>query len=135
MCRAAIRTGHAAIHRTACRSPAHLSPRLPNHLKHTHIIGTFPLETDPPDATAQTSIALAVDTRMRRLYVLYDHASGTDPKSPGAVWVMDTGNGHVRRIVAVGHAPSALLADPLTGCVFVANAGDNTVSVLEAAHL
>ena len=99
------------------------------------IMDTFPLETDPPNATAQTPIALAVDTRLRRLYVLYDHASGTNPQSPGAVWVVDAGTGAVRHIVAVGHAPSTLLADPLTGRVFVTNADDNTVSVLDAAHL
>ncbi len=99
------------------------------------IMATFPLGTDPPDTTAQTPIALAVATRMRRLYVLYDHASGTDPRSPGAVWVVDAGTGAVRHIVVVGHMPSALLADPLTGRVFVTNAGDNTVSVLDAAHL
>ncbi len=98
-------------------------------------VGTFPLTTNPPYPTAQRPLALALDPRARRLYVLYDHANGADVHAPGAVWVVDTGAGRVRRKAPVGHAPDALLVDTHTGHVFVANAGDNTVSMLDAAHL
>jgi len=99
------------------------------------VVSAFPLDTDPPYPTAQTPLALVIDPRTRRLYILYDHVSGSDSHSPGAVWIVDADSGHIRHIVTVGHMPSALLVDTRTEHVFVANQGDNTASVLDVSHV
>jgi len=51
------------------------------------------------------------------------------------VAVIDTGSGRFRRVMELGAGPPAIAVDERAGRVFVANAGANTVSVLDAARL
>lgn len=67
--------------------------------------------------------AVAVDAPRRRAFLAW----GT------RVSILDARTLAARRIVAVGHAPAALLVAPETGRVFVANAADGAVSVLDGA--
>ncbi len=52
-----------------------------------------------------------------------------------SVSVLDARSGRVVRHISVGHAPQTVAVDEQTARIFVANAGDNTVSVLDAARL
>ncbi len=80
-------------------------------------------------------VALAVDGRGARAFAI---GWPTQPALPGplsgAGWIsmLDTHSGALLRVVAVGHAPSAVATDPTTGRAFVPNRDDNSVSVLDA---
>jgi DNA-binding beta-propeller fold protein YncE len=75
-----------------------------------------------------------VDPRTGRAFIV-----GTEPlltgevvgAQAGVVSVLDTRHGAVARSVMVGHAPAALAINARTGRAFVANGGDNTVSMLD----
>lgn len=74
-------------------------------------------------------IAMALDTRTHRLFVV-----NTDTRSPqSTAYVFDTRSGAIVRTVQTGRFALAIAVDGLTGHAFVANFGDGTVTMLDAA--
>jgi len=61
--------------------------------------------------------------------------SGPTIYGPDRVDVLDTRTGRGRGSVEVGAGPPAVGVDEQTARIFVANGGDNTVSILDAARL
>jgi len=83
------------------------------------------LATIPLDAPAGP---LVVDASTRRAFLV-------EPKSDypnGVVLVLDADSGALLRTTTVGYEPRAAAVDERAGLVFVANAGDTTISVLDA---
>jgi len=91
----------------------------------------------PPVKTGYPPVAEAVDTA--RGWVVLVSAdvtiSGPTIYGPDRVDVLDTRTGRGRGSMEVGAGPPAVGVDEQTARVFVANGGDNTVSVLDAARL
>lgn len=91
-----------------------------------------------PDASESVMVAEAVGQRVGRIFVIdQDYGSGTP--SRGYVVSLDARSGSVRGSVLVGHgnpvALPALAVDDVGKRVFVANPGDQTITVLDAARL
>lgn len=73
----------------------------------------------------------AVDARTRHAIVVTSHSSAI----ADLVSVLDTHSGRLVRQFTLGAGPPAVAVDEQTGRVFVANAGDDTVSMLDATRL
>lgn len=78
--------------------------------------------------------AVAVDTRAHHAFVV-TQAPPSGAPTPDVLTALDTRTGRPIRARALGAGPPAVGVDEQTGRVFVANAGDDTVSVLDAARL
>jgi len=82
-------------------------------------------------------VAEAVDTARGRVVIVSADVTISGPTIYGRDYVsaFDTRTGHRRAGLNVGVGPPAVGVDEQTARIFVANAGDNTVSVLDAARL
>ncbi len=79
----------------------------------------------------QDITVVAVDERVGRVFF----ASASATVLANVFVALDGRTGQLRRRLSLGKGPPALAVDTQTGRVFVANAGDNTVSVLDARKL
>ncbi len=79
---------------------------------------------------------VAVDAR-RGVAFVTTVAAGYDgfPAGPSTLMALDLDTGRVRAQIRVGHLAVALAVDTWTGRLFVANEGDNTVSVIDTTRL
>jgi len=76
-------------------------------------------------------LATAVDGSLGLAYAVAGGAYRAGyPAGEGAVSVLDTRTGRVRRTVTVGVMPGAIAVDDAAGLAVVANSGDRTVSML-----
>jgi len=78
--------------------------------------------------------AVAVDTRTHHAFVVTQVPPSAAP-TPDVLTAIDTRTGRPIRALALGAGPPAVGVDEQTGRVFVANAGDDTVSMLDATRL
>ena len=79
-------------------------------------------------AVAPYPSALAVATTARRVFAVSDHVALDDT---GRISVLDATCGRRLRIVAVGRGVHLLAVHERTGCVFITNGGDASVSMLD----
>ena len=80
------------------------------------------------------AVAVAADPRTHRAFVVAQVPPSAAP-TPDVLTVLDTRTGLPLRALTLGTGPPAVAVDEQTGRAFVANAGDNTVSVLDTARL
>jgi len=90
-----------------------------------------------PVRTGFPPVVEAVDTARGRVVIVSADVTISGPTiyGPDRVDVLDTRTGRGRGSMEVGAGPPAVGVDEQTARVFVANGGDNTVSVLDAARL
>ncbi len=84
--------------------------------------------------TPGEAAAVAVDERTHRLFVVTQSSDGAG-QGPTELGVFDAKSGRPLSGVLLGVGPPAMAVDAQTARVFVANTGDGTVSVLDAARL
>jgi len=84
------------------------------------VLAIIPLDTP--------SGPLVVDASTRRAFLVEPKAD----RPNGVVLVLDAESGALLRTTTVGYEPRAAAVDERAGLVFVANAGDTTISVLDA---
>lgn len=78
-------------------------------------------------------LAVAVAGRTGQVFVISDGAGDGNHTMRGSVSVLGTATDDVLDTEALGVSPVAIVVDQSTGRAFVSNAGDKSVSVLEAA--
>jgi DNA-binding beta-propeller fold protein YncE len=78
--------------------------------------------------------AVAVDTRTHRAFVVTQVPPSLTP-TRDVLTAIDTRTGQPGRALALGTGPPAVAVDEQTGRMFVANAGDSTVSMLDTTRL
>ncbi len=86
----------------------------------------------------KTPQALAVDARTGRAFVAVAgplDRDGFTAKEPGSIVVLDSVTGAIQGRVAAGYNPHVIVTNTRTGRVFVGNSQDNTISVLDLAHV
>lgn len=76
--------------------------------------------------------AVAYDAATRRLFVVVTAMGPAGSYARSSVFVIDSGRVTVLRRIPLGHGPAAIAVDDQLSRVYVANQGDNTVSVLDA---
>jgi len=96
------------------------------------MVGTVPIRGTHLNAWSGTATA-AVDAQSGNVLIIKNGAKGITGAvvQRGAVSIVDGRTGHLRRTIAVGAWPVAIAVDSRLRLAFVANADDNTLSVLD----